>query len=211
VHKELLAAAAIALTFAMFVPYVRSIHDGRTKPHAFSWIIWSLGTLVVFCAQLAGHGGLGAWPIGVSGLITTYIAVLAYGKHSDRSITKTDWIFLAVALAALPCWFVTSNPLSAVVLLTAVDLAGFGPTFRAAYHRPHDERIGFYSLGVARNGLAISALEQYSWTTVLFPAAVGVACAAFVAMVAYRRARLARRTEPRARVAGEPRHGRVQD
>src|SRR5262249_35121341 len=137
-HKELLAAAAVFLTFAMFVPYIRSIHDGRTKPHAFSWIIWSLGTVVVFLAQLAARGGLGAWPIGVSGLITTYIAILAYTRHSDRSITKTDWAFLALALAALPCWLFTSDPLSAVVLLTAVDLAGFGPTFRAAYHRPHD-------------------------------------------------------------------------
>jgi hypothetical protein len=192
-HKEFLAAAAIVLTFAMFVPYIRSIHQGRTKPHAFSWIIWSLGTVVVFFAQLAGRGGSGAWPIGASGIVTAYIAVLVYRKHSDRSITKTDWVFLAVALAALPCWFLTSNPLSAVVLLTAVDLAGFGPTFRSAYSHPHDERIGFYSLGVARNGLAISALEQYSFTTVLFPAAVGIACAVFVAMVAYRRTRLARR------------------
>jgi hypothetical protein len=192
-YKELLAAAAIVLTFAMFVPYIRSIHRGRTKPHAFSWIIWSLGTLVVFFAQLAGRGGFGAWPIGVSGIVTGYIAVLAYRTHSDRSITRSDWVFLAVALAALPCWFLTSNPLSAVVLLTAVDLAGFGPTFRSAYSRPYDERLRFYSLGVLRNGLAIAALEHYSLTTVLFPAAVGIACAVFVAMVAYRRARLARR------------------
>jgi hypothetical protein len=189
-HKELLAAAAIVLTFAMFVPYIRSIYRGRTKPHAFSWIIWSLGTLVVFFAQLAGRGGFGAWPIGVSGIVTSYIAVLAYRTQSDRSITKTDWVFLGVALAALPAWLLTSDPLSAVVLLTTVDLAGFGPTVRSAYIHPHDERIGFYSLGAARNGLAIGALEHYSLTTVLFPAAVGMACVAFVAMVAYRRIRL---------------------
>jgi hypothetical protein len=96
-----------------------------------------------------------------------------------------------IALAALPCWLVTSNPLTAVVLLTAMDLAGFGPTFRSAYHRPHDERIGFYSLGALRNGVAIAALQHYSLTTVLFPAAVGIACVVFVTMVGYRRSRLA--------------------
>jgi hypothetical protein len=191
-HKELLAAAAIVLTFAMFVPYINSIYDGRTKPHAFSWFIWSLGTLVVFFAQLAGGGGVGAWPIGVSGIVTAYIAVLAYRTHTDRSITRTDWVFLGIALAALPCWFLTQNPLSAVVLLTMVDLAGFGPTFRSAYSRPHDERIGFYALGVVRNGLAIGALQHYSLTTVLFPGAVGIACGVFVALVAYRRIQLAR-------------------
>jgi hypothetical protein len=191
VPKEFLAAAAVVLTFAMFVPYIRSIQQGRTRPHAFSWIIWALSTLVVFAAQLAADGGLGAWPIGVSGLITAYIAVLAYRRHSDRTITRADWAFLAVALAALPCWLLTDNPLIAVVLLTGVDLAGFGPTFRSAYARPYEERMGFYLLGTVRNGLAIAALEQYSLTTVLFPAAVGVACFVFVAMVAYRRAQFA--------------------
>jgi hypothetical protein len=192
VVKELLSAAAIILTFAIFVPYIRSVRSGSTKPHVFSWVIWALGTFVVFLAQLAGSGGLGAWPIGVSGLITAYIAVLAYGKRSDRTITRADWAFLTIALAALPCWFLTSNPLWAVVILTGVDLAGFGPTFRSAYSRPHDERIGFYSLAAVRNLLAVLALEHYSLTTVLFPAAVGIACIAFVAMVAYRRKLLAR-------------------
>jgi len=194
-YKELLGAAAVVLTFAMFVPYIRSIRDGRTKPHVFSWVIWALGTFIVFLAQLADRGGSGAWPIGVSGVITGYIAVLAYGRRSDTSITRADWAFLAIALAAVPSWLLTSNPLLAVVLLTGMDLAGFAPTFRSAFSQPHEERIGFYSLGVARNVLAIAALEHYSLTTVLFPAAVGIACALFVVMVGYRRTQLRAQTE----------------
>ena len=202
-YKELLAAAAIVLTFVAFVPYVRSIRAGQTKPHAFSWIVWGLGTFVVFLAQLADRGGSGAWPTGVSGIITAYIAVLAYRGRSDTSITKVDWVFLAIALAALPCWLLSSNPLVAVVLLTGMDLAGFVPTFRFALLNPHEEHIGFYSLGALRNTVAIAALEHYSWTTVLFPAAVGAACALFVATVAYRRAQLRVLPERRA-AASEP-------
>lgn len=189
--KELLSATAIALTFAMFVPYIRSIRGGVARPHVFSWLIWALGTFVVFLAQLAGSGGVGAWPIGVSGILTAYIAALAYSKKADTAITRSDWVFLIVALAALPAWLLTSDPLSAVLILTGLDLAGFGPTFRAAYSRPYDERAGFYSLCAVRNLLAVGALEHYSPTTVLFPAAVGVACVAFVAMVLYRRRQLA--------------------
>jgi hypothetical protein len=185
--KQSLAAAAIGVTIMMFVPYIRSMQQGRTRPHAFSWIIWALVTFVVFLAQLAGHGGAGAWPIGVSGLITIYIAVLAYRRHADRHITRVDWVFLATALAALPVWALTSDPLAAVVLLTGVDLAGFGPTFRSAYQRPYDEPIGFYLLGTLRNTLAIAALEHYSLTTVLFPAAVAASNLVFVAMVVWRR------------------------
>lgn len=192
--KELLSAAAIVLTFAMFVPYIRSIRRGVTKPHVFSWLIWALGTFVVFLAQLAGSAGVGAWPIGVSGLITAYVAVLAYSKRADTTITRADWAFLIVALAALPCWFLTADPLWAVVILTGLDLVGFGPTFRSAYSRPYSERIGFYALAAVRNTLAVLALQHYSLTTVLFPAAVGGACAVLVLMVAYRRTRVTAET-----------------
>ena len=196
--KELLSAAAIVLTFALFVPYIRSIHLGKTKPHVFSWVVWGLGTLIVFFAQLAGQGGLGAWPIGVSGVITSYIALLAYLKRADTHITRTDWLFFIAALSALPFWFLTSNPLWAVVTLTVVDVMGFGPTVRKAYYRPYEESARFFALSVARNLLVILALEYYSLTTALFPAVVGVACLLLVFMLIYRRRSLPVRNEPSA-------------
>ncbi len=186
-YKQLLSAAAIALTFALFLPYIRSIQRGETKPHVFSWVIWGLGTLIVFFAQHAGQGGAGAWVIGVSGLITSYIALLAYLKRGDTVITRTDWAFLGAALCALPCWFFTSDPLWAVVTLTLVDIIGFGPTIRKAYAHPHEECVGFFALSFVRNFLVILALEHYSLTTVLFPAAVGVACLLVAFLLACRR------------------------
>jgi hypothetical protein len=188
--RETLSAIAIALTFAIFIPYIVTVHRGTTRPHVFSWIIWGLGTFVVFLAQWAADGGAGAWPTAVSGVLTAYVAVAAFLKHADRGITKADWVFLIVALTALPCWYFTADPLWAVVILTGVDLAGFGPTFRKSWLHPYDEPVGLYLLSVPRNILSIMALEVLSVTTILFPAAVAVACAAFVAMVVYRRRRV---------------------
>ena len=90
--KELLSAAAIALTFIAFFPYIRSIQQGKTRPHAFSWVIWSCCTFIVFLAQLSDKGGAGAWPIGVSGIITIYVAILAYIKKTDSMISRIDWL-----------------------------------------------------------------------------------------------------------------------
>ena len=186
-NKELLSAAAIVLTIVAFIPYIRSILSGQTKPHVFSWIIWGLATVIVFFAQLADGAGVGAWAIGLSGLITLYIAFLAYRRRADDSITKTDWMFFAGAMASLPFWYLTRNPFWAVVILTTVDTLGFGPTFRKAYHKPYEEQLLLYILVAFRNGISIAALEHYSWTTVLFPAVVSAACAAFIVMVLARR------------------------
>lgn len=188
-YKEFLSAVAIALTFIAFVPYIRSILQGKTKPHVFSWVIWGITTFVVFLAQLADGGGAGAWPIGVSSIISLYVAVLAYSRKSDSTITKTDWLFFTLAMSALPFWYLTADPLWAVVILTAVDVMGFGPTVRKAYRYPFEEQLIFFAIFAARNFIAIMALAHYSMTTVLFPAVIAVVCLMLVLMVAYRRRR----------------------
>ncbi len=185
--KEVLSGIAIAITFAAFFPYIRSIQSGRTKPHVFSWVIWGSTTLIVFFAQMADEGGAGAWPIGISGIITIYVAVLAYTKRADTAITRTDWLFFAAAMASLPAWFLTSDPLWAVIILTMIDVLGFGPTIRKAYARPYEEQLLFFVLMGARNLISIAALENYSLTTVLFPAAVAAAVVLFLAIVIARR------------------------
>ncbi len=185
--KESLSAIAILLTFIAFVPYLRSILIGRTKPHVFSWVIWGSTTFVVSLAQTQAKAGIGAWPIGVSGAITILVAVLAYWKKADHSITRSDWGFFLLALTSLPLWYLTADPLWAVFILTAVDILGFGPTARKAYHFPFDEQVLFYSLFALRNGLAVMALAHYSVTTVLFPAATGLACLILIAVIRYRR------------------------
>ena len=185
--RQLLSGIAIVLTFVGYVPYLRSIHAGRTKPHMFTWIIWGATTLIVFFAQLAGGGGAGAWPTGVSGCITIYVAVLSYLKRGDSSIRPIDWLFLVASLGSLPLWYFTDDPLWAVIVLTAADTIGFGPTFRKAYHRPFEEELSIYSILVVRNSIAAIALERYTVTTLLFPLTVALTCAAFVAMVLSRR------------------------
>src|SRR5262249_32090413 len=162
--KEALSAIAFIVTIALFAEYIRSVRVAETVPHVFSWVIWATGTLLVSIAQLADGAGVGAWPIGFSGCITGYIAYLAYRKRQQSSIRPLDWVFLVLALAALPAWWLAADPLWAVVLLTSADLAGFGPTFRRAYHHPYQEHASFFTLGALRNLLVVLALEHYTWT-----------------------------------------------
>ncbi len=185
--RELLSAIAVALTLAAFLPYIRSILKNEVKPHVFSWIIWGATTFVVFLAQRADGGGIGAWPIGISGCITILIAVLAYIKESDVTITRLDWLFFTLALWALPLWFATSDPLWAVVILTFVDVLGFGPTVRKVYHFPWSESLVFFGLFAARNLIVVLTLENHSLTTVLFPAVIGAACVLLIALALHRR------------------------
>ena len=185
--KEIASAAAIAITIIAFAPYIRAILIGKVQPHVFSWIIWGTTTFVVFLAQLQDSGGVGAWAIGVSGVMTIFIALLAYWKRSDLTITRIDWLFFALAITALPIWGTTDNPMWAVIVLTFVDLLGFAATVRKSYAQPYSESLLFFTLFLLRNLLVLIALENYSLTTALFPAVISVACLFLIAMIVYRR------------------------
>jgi hypothetical protein len=185
--RQLCAWIAVALTFYAFIPYFRGICCGRVRPHVFSWVIWGLTTLVVFFAQWRAGGGPGAWVIGLSGVLTLAIAALAWRHRGDLKITRADWVFFITALSSLPLWHFTEDPLWAVVLLTGVDLLGFGPTVRKVMEQPHAESPGFFALFLVRNVLVVLSLETLSVTTVLFPAAVGAGCALVIALIVVRR------------------------
>lgn len=198
VLQSLAGAAAAALTVYAFLPYIRGILRGTVRPHVFSWVIWGATTLVVFFAALQSGGGLGAWVIGLSATLTLAIAALAWRHRADVTITRLDWLFFALAASSLPLWYVTASPVWAVVVLTIVDLLGFGPTFRKAWEDPRSESMGFYGLFVLRNLLVVAALERYTLATWLFPVSIAAACALLVGLIALRRrvvpqpARLAR-------------------
>lgn len=188
--QALASVASILLTFVAYVPYIKAIRGGGVKPHFFSWLIWSITTCIVFFAQFVADGGAGAWPTGVSGLITVYVASLALKLRSDLSATRADWIFLIASLLSLPAWFFSTDPLWSVIILTVVDVLGFGPTLRKAWHYPHEESLLFYALFTVRSALSIVALETHSLTTVLFPAVMVVACV-FVCLLLMGRRRAA--------------------
>lgn len=185
--KAMLGAIANVLTVLAYVPYLRSIYYGHTRPHVFSWIIWGLATGIAFLAVLNAQGGEGAWPIGFSCIVSLLVAGVAFARRRDITITRSDWRLFLGALVAIPVWVATNDPLWAVVLTTFIELLGFGPTFRKTWFSPHSESMSFLLILIIRNSLIIAALDRYTMTTVLFPAAAAIACGALVAIMVIRR------------------------
>ncbi|PJZ44781.1 hypothetical protein [Leptospira brenneri] len=188
--RSFVTVIAVFLTFYAYIPYIKGIRFGNIRPHVFSWIIWGVTTFIVFFAQIAGNGGVGSFPIGVSGIITFLVAFFAYRKRGDIEITHSDWFFFGLALSSLPFWFYFSDPLAAVVVLSLADILGFVPTFRKGYILPNSEPLGFYLIFLFRNILAMFALAEWNVTTLLFPGSAGIACVVFVVMVKIRKTKL---------------------
>ena len=170
-YKIILGVIATAIALAGYVPYFINIFAGKTKPHAFSWLVWATLMGIGFAAQVAGHGGPGAWATGSGALMCFIIFILALVKGS-REFTPFDWICLALALCAMIAWGITGRALSAAILITLADAIGFLPTFKKGFYKPYEETVSMYALSAIKFIPALFALESRTLTTVLYPASL---------------------------------------
>ncbi len=184
-----LGLAAAALSVAAHIPYMAGIVRGTNKPHIFTWVIWTLLTVIAYAAQVAGNGGPGAWSTGATIVMCVIITALAW-RRGERDIARSDWVMFGAGLAALPVWLATQNPLGSVLIVTAIDALAFGPTIRKSWHKPHQENTTMYGVNILRHVLALAALSRFSLVTALYPAMLLAMNTGTYAMLKIRRLRL---------------------
>ena len=121
--------------------YFASIFKGKTKPHAFSWLIWATVSGIGFAAQFAEGAGPGSWARGFSAVTCCILVVLGYFK-GEKNITGSDWTTLSAALLAVPLWVITKTPIWSVFIVCVIDTIGYFPTVRKAWNKPYQESAG---------------------------------------------------------------------
>ena len=187
--KEILVVIGVVITFIAYIPYFRDIFNGKTKPHAFTWLIWSLLTAIAFVAQVSDGGGIGSVILGITAVISFIIFLIAL-KVGKKNIVKVDWIFLFGALLAIVVWYITEDPFWSVILITVIDAVAFAPTFRKAYIDPYTETLSTFLLSGVKFIFVIVALEAYTTVTVLYPLSLVFANGLFVVLLIVRRKQL---------------------
>ena len=187
-YKTILGIAALVIDIPSYVLYFRDIYFRNTRPHVFSWFVWSLLTGIAFFAQISKGAGVGAWVTGLTSVLCLLIAVIALFR-GEKIITKVDWISFVAAFFGIILWVFTDSPLAAVIVVSIVDLLGFVPTFRKSYHRPFQESPWPFGLGSLKFGISLFALESFNLTTALYPATLVISNGIFVIMLLIRRQR----------------------
>ena len=189
ITKEAYGYLSLVLTVISVAPYYYSIAKNRTRPHAFSWLIWGILAAIGFAAQAAKGAGPGAWGNGAGAFACFSITIIALFK-GEHGITRSDWITFVAALPAIPCWIVTHDPLYAVMLISVIDVLAYYPTFRKSYSRPHEEAIIIHLVGALKYIVSLCAIVQWSLTTWLYPAVIAVTSLLLTLMLVIRRLQL---------------------
>jgi hypothetical protein len=184
---EIYGGLAVVFALVSYVPYFLATLKGTNKPHAFSWVLWSLLTWIAFAIQASSGAGPGAWASGATAICCVAIAVVSF-KHGEKGVTRGDWAAFVTGLLAIPLWIATKDPAASALLVTFVDLAGFYPTFRKSWRKPRQEMVSTHLLSMIKHLLSIAALEAVSIPTAFYPASLFVANVLLSGMILLRRA-----------------------
>jgi hypothetical protein len=193
-YRDCLGAVAVLLGFISYIPYYRNIFSGKTKPHAFTWLVWTVLNATAFFGQVAGHGGAGTWATATASLMSLLTFFIAL-KRGYRDFPPLDYLSLAGAGLALVLWAITGQPLLSIVLVVLVDTLGFIPTFRKSIKKPYQETASTYIINGIKFAISIIALQHYSLLTILYPAFVAFSNMVFVGLLYVRRVQLSKKSE----------------
>ena len=91
------------------------------------------------------------------------------------------------ALSTIPVWYLTKDPLYAVILITTIDALAFYPTFRKSWHKPYEDNAFTFSLSALKFLFATLGLEYFTLTTSMYPISLVIMNGLFVIMVLWRR------------------------
>ncbi len=168
--KEIIGIIAVILTFLAYIPYYRDIFKGKTRPHIYSWALWGLLTVLLVALQIKGGAGPATWVTAAAGLLCIGVVFLSL-KNGKRDITKLDTAVAILSLAAIFFWLIVDQPIASIVLVIVADMLAFIPTVRKSYNHPYSETLSLYVTNALRFGLALLAVEQYTFLSVSWIAA----------------------------------------
>jgi hypothetical protein len=165
--KIILSIIAALVGTASFYPYLRDVINHKTKPHSYTWLIWVITQGTAIGGIWYGGGGIGALGL-ITGTVLVFVVFLSSLKYGTKNITKTDTAILITALLAIFVWWKLNNPLAAVLMVSAVDVLGYIPSYRKSFQEPWSETVITWVGFVIGNIFAILSLREYNLLTLSY-------------------------------------------
>jgi hypothetical protein len=122
-HTFVIVCSAISTALAIYcgIPYIFSIVRGETKPHQFSWLIFTIMNGIVMISQFL-EGARASVIISVIFFLYSFVEFLLSLKYGVRDSSRLDRWLLGFALLTIVLWLLTRNNALAIWLTVLIDV-----------------------------------------------------------------------------------------
>ena len=162
-----------------FLPYIRDIFKGKTKPERISWLIWAILGSISFFSQFAKGASYSLVLVGAQTFGDLFIFILAI-KWGFGGFLKRDIFALVGAGIGLVLWYVTKEAAVALFVAIFIDAIGVVLTVIKSYEEPTTETISSWVLTLLAGVLACIAVGSFNLVLLAFPFYIFLASAAIL-------------------------------
>ena len=175
------------LSAVCYIPYIRDVLSGSTRPERASWFIWSILGSIAFFSQLNKGATDSLWLTAVQTIGVTVVFLLAL-QRGTGGLNRRDIYSLIVAGFGLLLWYFTNNAIYALILVIIVDCAGAILTLLKAYEDPKSETLITWLLAGIAGIFAMASVGTWNIELLAYPIYIAVINLAVVgAMILGRR------------------------
>jgi Ca2+/Na+ antiporter len=185
-YQDICGAVALLMSFIGTFIYIRSIFNGQTKPHLYTWAIFTVLTTIAFFAQISDNAGPAAWVMGANAALCFIIVLLSF-KYGHTHKTMFDKIALTFSVIAILPWIITKDPLLSVIMVSLIDACAMLPTIRKSWNFPWQENLPNYYIQNTKNIITFLALTHVTVTTSLYLVSIFLVNATLIGVCIYRR------------------------
>ena len=155
------------LSMAAFIPYLRSMFQGKTRPNRATWWIWTVVGILIALSYHSSGAGHTIWvPVSyVLGPFITAIFSLKYGEGGASLLDKC--CFTGTAMSVL-LWLWLKSPFSTLFINLIIDFLGALPTIQKSYRRPEQENLLAWILFACANTLNLFVLKKMAVSHLIY-------------------------------------------
>lgn len=114
-----------------FIPYVKTIFQGKTKPVKSTWLVYAVLDTIIFAGMYFEKAVNGQIASSILCASTVFFLSLKYGKSGW---TKIDIFALVFAAIGIVLWVLFDDPILCLGVSLSVLFAGSIPTFISVYY-----------------------------------------------------------------------------
>ena len=162
------------LSIIMIIPYVRDIFRKVTQPERASWLIWTVLGFIAFFSQWAKGATDSLW-LTAGQTIAVLIVLLLSIKYGVGGLTKRDIKALVAAGLGLILWWVTSEPLYALLIVIGIDCIGSYLTMIKSYEEPESETLSTWVISGTSGIFGALAVGVLSPVLLAYPVYIVIA------------------------------------
>lgn len=155
-------------------PYIRDIFKRKTKPHRAAFLIWAVLGSIAFFTQLA-KGATWSLLLPLGDTLSVICILLLSIRYGTGGLNKKDIGALTLAAIGLLLWYLTKQPLTALLITICVDAIGVVLTVHKSYQMPHEETSSAWLLACFGGGFAMLAVGRLSFSLLVYPAYIFMA------------------------------------